>query len=190
MRSPVRVSALALAGALAVAGCVSDSASAPPEFTSQRGQALGKAQERARQACLTFSSHDAGEGDRVPRADWSVCFQSQRERSVEFAVVRKAETCPGADGQPIPWWRMPDVSWLSVSSARAELTGVEAALTKGVRLVGARPGVNPHAHPGDGASESWTVSSQRPAPETALDERWQAEEDIELLVVPPDARCP
>ncbi|WEV24855.1 hypothetical protein OYE22_06315 [Streptomyces sp. 71268] len=190
MRSPVRASALALAGAQAVAGCVSDSASAPPEFTSQRGQALGKAQERARQAGLTFSSHDAGEGDRAPRADWSVCFQSQRERSVEFAVVGKAETCPSEDGQPIPWLRMPDVSERPVSSARAELTDIAETLMKGVRLVGARPGVNPYARPGDGASDSWTVCAQRPAPETALDERWQAEEDIELLVVPPDARCP
>ncbi|MBC3984377.1 hypothetical protein H8N01_17830 [Streptomyces sp. AC536] len=190
MRFRVRASALALAGGLAVAGCASDSASAPVEFTSQRGQALGKAEERARQAGLTFSSHDASEGDRAPRADWSVCFQSQRERSVEFAVVTKAETCPSADGRPIPWLRMPDVSGGPVSSARAELTDFETALTKGVRLVGARPGVNPHAYPGDGASDSWTVCSQRPAPGTALDERWQAKEDIELLIAPTDTRCP
>ncbi|MEU3964376.1 hypothetical protein AB0F42_32045 [Streptomyces buecherae] len=190
MRFPLRVSALALAGGLAVAGCTSDSASAPVELTSQKGQALGKAQERARQAGLTFSSHDASEDDRAPRADWSVCFQSQRELSVEFAVVTKGETCPSADGRPIPWLRMPDVSGRPVSSARAELVDIEAALMKGVRLVGARPGVNPHAHPGDDASDSWTVCSQRPAPGTALDERWQAEEDIALLVAPTDTRCP
>ncbi|MFT2015295.1 hypothetical protein ACMA1D_05520 [Streptomyces sp. 796.1] len=119
-----------------------------------------------------------------------MCFQSQQEKSVEFAAVHKAEPCPGKDGSPAPWLKMPKVTGLTVSGARSALADVEKSLTKGSRLVGARPDVNPYANPADGEPDSWLVCSQQPATGTPLDSRWQAEGEIKLHVTQPGTPCP
>lgn len=170
-------------------GCTSDSQPSP-ELASQKGRVLGAAREQTDLAGLTSSAHDAGSGDRVPRADWSVCSQMQQGRTVEFAAVEKGEPCPSEDGKPVPWLKMPDVTGVTVSGARSALTGVENTLMKAPRLVGARRGVNPYADPAEGEPDSWMVCSQRPGSGTALDSRWQAEEDIELHVTQPGTPCP
>ncbi|MER0241097.1 hypothetical protein AAHZ94_03480 [Streptomyces sp. HSW2009] len=189
MRTSLRTISLVIIGGTMAVGC-GNNAESPPDLAPQKGQVLGAAQEQARLAGLSSSAHDATESDRAPRADWSVCFQSQQKKSVEFAAVHKAEPCPDKDGNPVPWLKMPKVTGLTVSGARSALADVEKSLTKGSRLVGARPGVNPYANPADGEPDSWLVCSQQPAIGTALDSRWQAEEEIELHVIQPGIPCP
>ncbi|WP_308117893.1 excalibur calcium-binding domain-containing protein [Streptomyces buecherae] len=151
------------------------------------GKILREAKTAAGADGFRVVSHDASEGDaRQWDADnWRVCFQTEVKRggaktTLDFGVVRKGAPCPAADGEPVPWPKMPDVVGQTFAEASAS---VEKIGITDVTAEGAYTDVTPPAEPDD-----WTVCFQEP--EAREEVRDPGSRTAVLKVVEPGASCP
>jgi hypothetical protein len=80
---------------------------------------------------LDVACHDASDQKRevTGRSLWKVCFQhsggTPEEPTVDFAVVRRQEPCPRKEGRAVPWPVMPDVVWMTWSTAVAKVVSAD-----------------------------------------------------------------
>jgi hypothetical protein len=152
-----------------------------PDYT---GQSLRAAKAAAHTAGYNATSHDASDGDAGQWADgnWVVCFQqvTGTSKTIDFGVVRTGQPCPKADGEPIPWPKMPDVVGMTFeeASAKVEGIGVEEATAEG-----AYTDVTPPADPAD-----WEVCFQDP--EAGERVEYPGNATATLKVVAPETACP
>ncbi len=151
------------------------------------GKILREAKTAADADGFRVVSHDASEGDagQWDADNWRVCFQTEVKRggaktTLDFGVVRKGAPCPAADGEPVPWPKMPDVVGQTFDEASAS---VEKIKITDVTAEGAYTDVTPPAEPDD-----WTVCFQEP--EAREEVRDPGSRTAVLKVVEPGASCP
>ncbi|WP_406692870.1 excalibur calcium-binding domain-containing protein [Saccharopolyspora sp. ID03-671] len=145
---------------IATAGCSSTpqpEVLSQPELPTFNGKSLGEAERAATSAGYMVTSHDASDGDATPFDfdNWTVCFQSAGNRSVNFGVVRVDAPCLVRDGDPIPWPKIPDLVQWKFVDAKAKL--IELGATD-VRPQATYVDQQPPADPDD-----WLVCFQEPS---------------------------
>ncbi len=144
-----------------------DSGATPTQRESRKavpryvGKILRKAKAAAGSDGFGVISHDASDGDagQWDADNWRVCFQTEAKGgsskvTLDFGVVRKKAPCPAADGEPVPWPKMPDV--VGETFADASASAKKVGITD-VTAEGAYTDVTPPAEPYD-----WTVCFQEP----------------------------
>ncbi|MER7948020.1 PASTA domain-containing protein [Streptomyces sp. NPDC096079] len=168
-----------------VSPSASPSPSGPPALV---GKGLKEAKGAASAAGFDVVSHDASDQDagQWDADDWKVCFQTaagQRNGgrpSLDLGVVRVEAPCPAADGEAIPWPRMPAVTGMTFARAGEALKPI------GFRKVEPESAYSDVTPPG--VPDPWKVCFQDPRPGEEVENPQYG--TVYLKLAPPDAPCP
>ncbi|MFC9591163.1 excalibur calcium-binding domain-containing protein [Streptomyces sp. NPDC056944] len=163
----------------------SPSPSGPPVLV---GKSLKEAKGVASAAGFDVVSHDASDQDagQWDADNWKVCFQTSagqrngRRPSLDLGVVRVEAPCPSADGEKIPWPKMPAVTGMTFARAGETLKPV------GFKKVEAESAYSDVELPG--VTDPWKVCFQDPQPGKVIENPQYG--TVYLKLAPPDAACP
>ncbi|MFD8206198.1 PASTA domain-containing protein [Streptomyces sp. NPDC059695] len=163
----------------------SPSPSGPPPLV---GKSLTEAKGVASAAGFDVVSHDASDQDagQWDADNWKVCFQTSagqrngKRPSLDLGVVRAEAPCPTADGEKIPWPRMPAVTGLTFARAGEALKPV------GFKKVEPESAYSDVELPG--VADPWKVCFQDPQPGQEIENPQYG--TVYLKLAPPDAPCP
>lgn len=159
-------------GASAEAASASPTVSEPAKAADYVGQPLDGAEQQASSAGYSTGHHDAADDDRtiIMRSGWTVCFQKAdtAAKTIDFAAVKSAEPCPGKDGGPLPWPKMPDVVGATYNTAVKDLKQAGIALDR-VTLDDVYLDIDtPTAAEATEDGDEWRVCFQSPDEETKV----------------------
>ncbi|MGW4745408.1 PASTA domain-containing protein [Streptomyces sp. NPDC004290] len=169
----------------AVTPSASPSPTGPPPLV---GKSLTEAKRVASAAGFDVVSHDASDQDaeQWDASSWKVCFQTSAGQrnggrpSLDLGVVRAEVPCPAADGEKIPWPRMPAVTGMTFARAGEALKPV------GFRKVEPESAYSDVELPG--VADPWKVCFQDPEPGQEIENPQYG--TVYLKLAPPDAPCP
>ncbi|MFB6632338.1 PASTA domain-containing protein [Streptomyces sp. NPDC056362] len=169
----------------AVTPSASPSPTGPPVLV---GKSLTEAKGVASAAGFDVVSHDASDQDAAQwdASSWKVCFQTSAGQrnggrpSLDLGVVRAEAPCPVADGEKIPWPRMPAVTGMTFARAGEALKPV------GFRKVEPESAYSDVELPG--VADPWKVCFQDPEPGQEIENPQYG--TVYLKLAPPDAPCP
>ncbi|MFJ8939802.1 PASTA domain-containing protein [Streptomyces sp. NPDC102365] len=160
-----------------------------PEITDYRGLRLDTARERAQAAGFAVGDHNASDqNDSIwMRSNWTVCFQqvgisAAGTRTVDFGAVRTGTPCPGRDGGPIPWPKMPNLIGATWKVAQKKLATLDIRSDRTY----AETVYENDALPDEGEYDEWKVCAHDPVPR----ERVPAGTSVTLWLSAPDNHCP
>ncbi|MFD9906129.1 excalibur calcium-binding domain-containing protein [Streptomyces sp. NPDC059063] len=137
------------------------------------------------------TSHDASEGNSGQWADsnWTVCFQAPAAGKkvddpatarIDLAVVRTGAPCPEADGEAIPYPKLPNVI---NKTYRAATEQIEKLGISDINAAGAYVDITVARDPAE-----WTVCFQTPEAGTKVTSPETM--SVDLALVSPDDPCP